>query len=142
MRRQLNYWKNCYRKTLNQPHFAIRLAHCYLIKEKTHKARKVVQLIRSQQEMNSVTLLVLQARVLMQEGNFEKALQYIQEALHLNADQPGLKFYLGFINFELGKYEEAISVLDEALERDPKSENGSLNEGEESCSTQKVGGCC
>ncbi len=102
-------------------HYSIRLANCYLQINKTGKARKTVQTIRKHQSQDTIMSLVMQARVLLQEKSYDKALGYINDAIALRADAPGLKMYKGEILIELGKFSEAENIFNEEIARDPEN---------------------
>lgn len=106
----------------SQLHYSIRLANCYLITNKTAKARKVVQSIREVQGKDTISLLSLQARVCLQEENIPKAKQYINEALLIQDDFPGLKYYLGNVMMKEGLMEEAEKAYCEAIELDSEDQ--------------------
>lgn len=102
-------------------HISHLLAHCYIQLKKTGKARKIVQNLRNHQKENAITLLVLQARVLIQEKNPEKALSYINDAIAIQKDYPGLFYYKGKIYQMLGDNDQAMKSYQEAIDHDPEN---------------------
>ena len=53
------------------------------------------------------------------KGNFEKALNYFQQASQLSPENAEIQHYLGMAQMQLGKYEPAIKSLKKALSMDP-----------------------
>ena len=103
-------------------YYSYRLANAYLQLNKTSRARNVVQTIRKHHEGPSITLLILQARVCLQENELEKAHLYVQNALDINNEHPGLYFYLGECLFYLGKPDDAEKAYLQALKQDPENQ--------------------
>ncbi|HMQ07663.1 MAG TPA: alkaline phosphatase family protein [Saprospiraceae bacterium] len=103
-------------------YYSYRLANAYLQLKKTTRARYVVQTIRKQHEVPSITLLILQARVCLQENELEKAYKYVQDALEINNEHPGLYYYLGECHYFLGKFTDAEEAYLQALKQDPENQ--------------------
>lgn len=107
----------------DRPHFAHRLVNCYLQTRQTALARDVVQALRAQHEAPSITLLKLQAAVVMQEGNPEKAIEYLLAATETRSDYPGLQLQLGLAYQEKGELNKALESFKQAIEFDSKDEH-------------------
>ncbi|MFK7904790.1 MAG: tetratricopeptide repeat protein, partial [Chitinophagales bacterium] len=111
--------EDLHQKQPKRVHFSIRLANCYLQTKQTAKARKIVQHLRSTQGAATITLLVFQARVVMQEGNTEQALVYLQEAEKSDQNYPGLQMQIGNCYLYLKQWELALKSYQQALNHDP-----------------------
>lgn len=97
-----------------------RLALCYLETKQTALASDIVHNLQTQQEGTSATLLKLQASLATQEGAFEKALDYILQAISTKAKYPGLQRHLGKAYKNIHDLENAKIAFETAIQYDPK----------------------
>ena len=63
------------------------------------------------------------------KGNDPEAMEHFERSLSINRKQPEVLSSLGVFYLDLGRVEDAISVLKEALELEPKLEDGHYNLG-------------
>jgi tetratricopeptide (TPR) repeat protein len=75
--------------------------------------------------MNEIEELVSKAKILLEEGNFEDALGFFEQALLLNQNDPDLWNYKGISLRSLGRYEEAMDCFNKSLKIDPRDRNSS-----------------
>ena len=64
--------------------------------------------------------LVSKGKVLLEEGKFDEALGYFEQALILKPNDPELWNFKGVALRSLGRYEEAIECFNKSLEIDPR----------------------
>ena len=64
--------------------------------------------------------LVSKGKVLLEEGKFDDALGYFEQALILKPNDPELLNFKGVALRSLGRYEEAIECFNKSLEIDPR----------------------
>lgn len=112
-----------YENAPGKKHVILRLAHCYLVTKRTAKARNMVQAFRQVHTDINNTLLILQSRVVAQEGDLEKGKQYIEEAIERKSDHPGIHFHHGDVLLKLEQYNEAIQAFEKAIDHDPENQN-------------------
>jgi len=69
--------------------------------------------------------LVEQGKSLMDDGKFEDALGFFEQALLLNQNDPDLWNYKGVALRSLGRYEESMECFNKSLEIDPRDKYAS-----------------
>ena len=70
--------------------------------------------------MEKIQELVSQGKSLLEDGKFEDALGFFEQALLLNQDDPDLWNYKGITLRSLGRYEEAMDCFNKSLKIDPR----------------------
>ena len=70
--------------------------------------------------MEKIQELVSQGKTLLEEGQFDDALGFFEQALLLNQDDPDLWNYKGITLRSLGRYEEAMDCFNKSLKIDPR----------------------
>ena len=70
-------------------------------------------------------LLVKKGKSLLEEGQFEDALGYFDQALLQNQNDPDLWNYKGVALRSLGRYDQAIECFNKSLEIDPRDKESS-----------------
>ncbi|QUC65311.1 tetratricopeptide repeat protein [Nitrosopumilus sp. K4] len=70
--------------------------------------------------MDEITALISKGKSLLEEGNFEDALGYFDQALLLNQNDPELWNLKGVTLRSIGRYEEALECFNKSLEIDPR----------------------
>ncbi|WP_428326806.1 tetratricopeptide repeat protein [Nitrosopumilus sp.] len=75
--------------------------------------------------MEKIQELVSQGKVLLEDGKFDDALGFFEQALLLNQDDPDLWNYKGITLRSLGRYEEAMDCFNKSLNIDPRDRNSS-----------------
>ena len=75
--------------------------------------------------MDSIISLVEKGKSLMDEGKFDDALGFFEQALFLNQDDPDLWNYKGVALRSLGRYEESMECFNKSLEIDPRDKHAS-----------------
>ncbi|MDH3489686.1 MAG: tetratricopeptide repeat protein [Nitrosopumilus sp.] len=75
--------------------------------------------------MDSITSLVEKGKSLMDDGKFDDALGFFEQALLLNQDDPDLWNYKGVVLRSLGRYEESMECFNKSLEIDPRDKHAS-----------------
>jgi len=75
--------------------------------------------------MDSITSLVEKGKSLMDDGKFDDALGFFEQALFLNQDDPDLWNYKGVALRSLGRYEESMECFNKSLEIDPRDKHAS-----------------
>ena len=61
----------------------------------------------------------------MDEGKYDEALGFFEQALLLNQDDPDLWNYKGVALRSMGRYEESMECFNKSLEIDPRDKNAS-----------------
>jgi len=69
--------------------------------------------------------LTLNGVKLLEEGRFEDALAFFEQALLQNPNNPDLWNNKGIVLRSLGRYNEAIECFTKSLEIDPRDKNAS-----------------
>lgn len=75
--------------------------------------------------MSEIDVLVKQGNSLLNEGKFEEALGYFEQALLLDQTNPELWNYKGIALRSIGRYDEAIECFNKSLEIDPRDKTAS-----------------
>jgi len=75
--------------------------------------------------MDSIQSLVEKGQSLMNDGKFDDALGFFEQALLLNQDDPDLWNYKGVALRSLGRYEESMECFNKSLEIDPRDKQAS-----------------
>lgn len=75
--------------------------------------------------MEKIQELVSQGKVLLDDGKFDDALGFFEQALLLDQDDPDLWNYKGIALRSLGRYEEAMDCFNKSLNIDPRDRNSS-----------------
>ena len=70
--------------------------------------------------MEKIQELVSQGKTLLEDGQFDDALGFFEQALLLNQDDPDLWNYKGITLRSLGRYEEAMDCFNKSLKIDPR----------------------
>jgi tetratricopeptide (TPR) repeat protein len=75
--------------------------------------------------MVQISDLVKQGQSLMDDGKFDDALGFFEQALLLNQDDPDLWNYKGVALRSLGRYEESMECFNKSLEIEPRDKYAS-----------------
>ncbi|QDI88228.1 tetratricopeptide repeat protein [Candidatus Nitrosopumilus sp. SW] len=75
--------------------------------------------------MDEIQELVSRGKILLEDGKFDDALGFFEQALLLNQDDPDLWNYKGITLRSLGRYEEAMDCFNKSLNIDPRDRNAS-----------------
>ncbi len=75
--------------------------------------------------MAEIQDLVAKGQSLLEDGKFNDALGFFEQALLLNQDDPNLWNNKGIALRSLGRYEEAMECFNKSLEIDPRDKNAS-----------------
>jgi Flp pilus assembly protein TadD len=75
--------------------------------------------------MNQIKALVEKGIRLLRESNFEEALNFFDQALLLNQNDPELWNHKGVALRSLGRYDEAMECFNKSLELDPRDKKAS-----------------
>lgn len=75
--------------------------------------------------MSKIDSLVEQGNSLLNEGKFEDALGFFEQALLLDQKNPELWNYKGVALRSIGRYNEAIECFNKSLEIDPRDKKAS-----------------
>lgn len=75
--------------------------------------------------MNKIDSLVEQGNSLLNEGKFEEALGFFEQALLLDQNNPELWNHKGVALRSIGRYDEAIECFNKSLEIDPRDKKAS-----------------
>ena len=75
--------------------------------------------------MSKIDSLVKQGNLLLNEGKFEDALGFFEQALLLDQKNPELLNYKGVALRSIGRYDEAIECFNKSLEIDPRDKEAS-----------------
>ena len=75
--------------------------------------------------MGEIQDLVKKGESLLENGKFDDALGFFEQALLLNQDDPDLWNSKGIALRSLGRYEEAIECFNKSLEIDPRDKHAS-----------------
>jgi len=69
--------------------------------------------------------LVAKGQSFLEDGKFDDALGFFEQALLLNQDDPNLWNNKGIALRSLGRYEEAMECFNKSLKIDPRDKNAS-----------------
>jgi len=75
--------------------------------------------------VSKIDSLVEQGNSLLNEGKFEEALGFFEQALLLDQKNPELWNYKGVALRSIGRYDEAIECFNKSLEIDPRDKKAS-----------------
>lgn len=75
--------------------------------------------------MDKIPTLVEKGRALLDESKFENALDFFEQALLLNQNNPDLWNHKGVALRSLGRYEEALYCFNKSLEIEPRDKYAS-----------------
>jgi Flp pilus assembly protein TadD len=75
--------------------------------------------------VNKIDSLVEQGNSLLNDGKFEEALGFFEQALLLDQKNPELWNYKGVALRSIGRYDEAIECFNKSLEIDPRDNKAS-----------------
>ena len=75
--------------------------------------------------MSKIDSLVEQGNSFLNEGKFEDALGFFEQALLLDQKNPELWNYKGVALRSIGRYDEAIECFNKSLEIDPRDKEAS-----------------
>ena len=75
--------------------------------------------------MVQISDLVKQGQSLMDDGKFDDALGFFEQALLLNQDDPDLWNHKGIALRSLGRYEESMECFNKSLEIEPRDKYAS-----------------
>ncbi len=75
--------------------------------------------------MSKIDSLVEQGNSLLNDGKFEEALGFFEQALLLDQKNPELWNYKGVALRSIGRYDEAIECFNKSLEIDPRDKEAS-----------------
>jgi len=73
--------------------------------------------------MDEIQDLVSKGRILLEDGNFNDALGFFEQALLLNQNDPDLWNNKGIALRSMGRYEEAMECFNKSLKIDPRDKN-------------------
>jgi len=68
---------------------------------------------------------VAKGQSFLEDGKFNDALDFFEQALHLNLDDPDLWNHKGIALRSMGRYEEAMECFNKSLKIDPRDKNAS-----------------
>ncbi|MCE2505066.1 MAG: tetratricopeptide repeat protein [Nitrosopumilaceae archaeon] len=75
--------------------------------------------------MDKIQELVSKGKSFLDDGNFDVALGFFEQALLLNQNDPDLWNFKGITLRSLGRYEEAMDCFNKSLKIDPRDRNSS-----------------
>ncbi len=75
--------------------------------------------------MDQIKELVRKGQVLLDEGRYEDALDFFEQALLLNQNDPDLWNHKGVALRSLGRYEESMACFNKSLEIEPRDKSAS-----------------
>ena len=70
--------------------------------------------------MLNVTELIKKGKVLLDSGDFEKALSFFEQALLIDQNNPEIWNFKGVTLRSMGRYDEALECFNKSLEIDPR----------------------
>ena len=86
------------------------------------EARAAVQRLREQQKQETPGLLLLMGLVVLSEQKALQALDYFRQAVAFEAELPSINLHIGQCFQILGRWEEAKTAFQKALDTDPENE--------------------
>jgi len=75
--------------------------------------------------MGEISDLVAKGQSFLEDGKFNEALGFFEQALLLNQDDPDLWNNKGITLRSMGRYEEAMECFNRSLKLDPRDKNAS-----------------
>jgi tetratricopeptide (TPR) repeat protein len=75
--------------------------------------------------MDEIQDLVSKGQSLLEDGKFDDALGFFEQALLLNQADPDLWNHKGIVLRSMGRYEEAMECFNKSLKIDPRDKNAS-----------------
>jgi len=75
--------------------------------------------------MDEIQDLVAKGQSFLEDGKFNDALDFFEQALLLNLDDPDLWNHKGIALRSMGRYEEAMECFNKSLKIDPRDKNAS-----------------
>ncbi len=75
--------------------------------------------------MDKIQDLVTKGQSFLKDGKFNDALDFFEQALFLNQDDPDLWNHKGIALRSMGRYKEAMECFDKSLKIDPRDKNAS-----------------
>lgn len=75
--------------------------------------------------MGQIQDLVKKGQSFMNDGKFDEALGFFEQALLLNQNDPDLWNHKGVVLRSLGRYEESMECFNKSLEIDPRDKQAS-----------------
>ncbi len=75
--------------------------------------------------MDEIQNLVAKGKLFLDDGKFNDALSFFEQALLLNQNDPDLWNYKGIALRSMGRYEEAMVCFNKSLEIDPRDKHAS-----------------
>ncbi len=75
--------------------------------------------------MDEIQNLVVKGKLFLEDGKFNDALSFFEQALLLNQNDPDLWNYKGIALRSMGRYEEAMMCFNKSLEIDPRDKHAS-----------------
>jgi len=75
--------------------------------------------------MGEISDLVAKGQSFLEDGKFDEALGFFEQALLLNQDDPDLWNNKGITLRSMGRYEEAMECFNRSLKLDPRDKNAS-----------------
>jgi len=75
--------------------------------------------------MDEIRGLVAKGQSFLEDGKFNDALSFFEQALLLNQDDPDLWNHKGIALRSMGRYEEAMECFNKSLKIDPRDKNAS-----------------
>ena len=75
--------------------------------------------------MGEIQDLVTKGQTFLKDGKFNDALDFFEQALFLNQDDPDLWNHKGIALRSMGRYEEAMECFNKSLKIDPRDKNAS-----------------
>jgi len=75
--------------------------------------------------VDEIQNLVVKGKLFLEDGKFNDALSFFEQALLLNQNDPDLWNYKGIALRSMGRYEEAMICFNKSLEIDPRDKHAS-----------------
>jgi len=75
--------------------------------------------------VDEIQNLVVKGKLFLEDGKFNDALSFFEQALLLNQNDPDLWNYKGIALRSMGRYEEAMVCFNKSLEIDPRDKHAS-----------------
>lgn len=75
--------------------------------------------------MSEIDVLIKNGKIKLEEGKFEDALEFFEQALLLDQKNPELWNNKGVALRSIGRYDEAIECFNKSLQIDPRDKSAS-----------------